>query len=480
MFAACFRRFALLLFVLSLPLVAGASDVELSSRTLLAPTLPETRALIDSLERTTGEAEATGLALFRIHNRFGELRSKSSGRPDCNTAWMVDLASRARLLGAAFRDQAQSARAQAARAQRLMTAPTVQPLIDAGTHYQAVQLFARIDVLERRYLEASVWQRSYVEVLARWCETKIVVAPGVAGARLPRGNTGLEITEPDPAPEEEVAVEVVVKESDAFEASVDSPEPVAAQPKPAAAAKAAQAPEFQLVRAPQPALEESRNLEVGAIQYGPVAVLGIGEGVLCPGEIPAKGVVLLPEPLGCWARESCDCEPQSLLPGAVLGPGPKEAEDSRESEDQVAGELADLEDKAAAPAEAAASPAGRETEAARPAASVEAKPVKASTSPAQTPRTKAAVAPAPPPRAKAAVAPAPAPRAKVAPTPAPRPEPAPRPTPPANALAPLKPLAPRAKRAKPSGVIEIDQAMPPQPLAAPSDGPDEGQAAPSN
>jgi len=51
-----------------------------------------------------------------------------------------------------------------------------------------------------------------------------------------------------------------------------------------------------------------------------VAILGTGEGVLCPMNVPASGVVLAPDGLACWSSRSCDCTPIEVAPAAVLGP----------------------------------------------------------------------------------------------------------------------------------------------------------------
>lgn len=51
-----------------------------------------------------------------------------------------------------------------------------------------------------------------------------------------------------------------------------------------------------------------------------VAVIGLGEGYVCPGAIRAEGAVaLLEQPEGCWAADSgCDCLLAPVSPGAVL------------------------------------------------------------------------------------------------------------------------------------------------------------------
>lgn len=62
----------------------------------------------------------------------------------------------------------------------------------------------------------------------------------------------------------------------------------------------------------------------------PIAVLGFGDGVVCPGALPADGsVLLLPAPSACWeVGPGCACEAAPVAPGAVLGPAPEPPEAS--------------------------------------------------------------------------------------------------------------------------------------------------------
>lgn len=56
-------------------------------------------------------------------------------------------------------------------------------------------------------------------------------------------------------------------------------------------------------------------------QLAAVAILGAGGGLLCPTGLPADGRVAVSSAVGsCWAPEACTCEPERVLPGAVLGP----------------------------------------------------------------------------------------------------------------------------------------------------------------
>lgn len=60
---------------------------------------------------------------------------------------------------------------------------------------------------------------------------------------------------------------------------------------------------------------------LGRPAEGPVAVMGLGEGLLCPGDRPAGGQVqVLPEAEACYGVEACACLPDPVAPGAVLGP----------------------------------------------------------------------------------------------------------------------------------------------------------------
>lgn len=69
--------------------------------------------------------------------------------------------------------------------------------------------------------------------------------------------------------------------------------------------------------------------EVRDSRPDPVAVLGFGEGVICPGGFPADTSVLLLEGArACWdAGPVCTCVAEPIHPGAVLGPAPEPEED---------------------------------------------------------------------------------------------------------------------------------------------------------
>ena len=54
-----------------------------------------------------------------------------------------------------------------------------------------------------------------------------------------------------------------------------------------------------------------------------VAVLAFGGGFLCPGAVPAAGVMLVAGEICYSATEACDCEARTVSPATVLGPDTK-------------------------------------------------------------------------------------------------------------------------------------------------------------
>jgi hypothetical protein len=53
---------------------------------------------------------------------------------------------------------------------------------------------------------------------------------------------------------------------------------------------------------------------------GPVAVIAIGGGRVCPANAAANGVVVVADGQACYGDERCACVAAPVLPGAVLGP----------------------------------------------------------------------------------------------------------------------------------------------------------------
>lgn len=224
-------------------LVAAASaHAQVPQIELLAPTLSEFNAEFERLERRVDAADAVAAALFRVHNAFAEHRGDDELWPACDEPWFADLAPRARLLGPALRDRAQSARVQSAHVRRLRSAATVEPLIDGAMAARIDALAARIARLEATYLEAAEWHARHVVPLTKRCELEL------------RPGAGLDVALPR------------------------------------------------------------------ATAASPIAVLAVGDGLVCPAGIRAPAVVLVKDGLACYGAADCSCEPAPVPPAAVLGP----------------------------------------------------------------------------------------------------------------------------------------------------------------
>jgi len=253
---------------------AGAARSDGIESSILAPGLVQANEAVDRLERLVDEAEAIGVALFRVQNQFGEQRAamaaaaaakpppsapkappppKPPASPDCTTPWLLDLGARSGELGRGFRDAVQSTRVQGRRVENVTVEATVQPLLDPETNHRVTSLLARVDDLVRSYPEAASWQERYIEPLLKGCEPALVPAAGI----------------PDAAP---------------------------------AAAKDNGSAVFSGRRAKL------------------IAILAFGGGWLCPGAVPAAGVMLVSGEVCYSESEICDCEPAGVSPAMVLGP----------------------------------------------------------------------------------------------------------------------------------------------------------------
>ncbi len=144
----------------------------------IAPSFDDAQVALERLDWLLAVGEATATALFRTHNRYATDRAELNRPPHCDDLRSLDLASRARLLGAGLRDAAQAARTQARRVERVLPAPTVRPLVDAQMEFRALRLLERAEVLERGYQESAVWHSRFVEAAMRRCPTVLEPAPG--------------------------------------------------------------------------------------------------------------------------------------------------------------------------------------------------------------------------------------------------------------------------------------------------------------
>ena len=159
------RSACVLLLLLCLSPGSGAvARAESPAAELLAPQRADLLAHLTAAEDHLRDAEALGAALGRIHNHLAQ-----ADRLRCEAPDAPSLAWRTELLGQAWRDALQSARAESTRIARMQAAPTVAPLLGAGELARIEQLQARLASGVLAWQAASGWQHVYVQPWARRC-----------------------------------------------------------------------------------------------------------------------------------------------------------------------------------------------------------------------------------------------------------------------------------------------------------------------
>ncbi len=250
----------------------------------LAPGAPELQEAELRLVNLLDSADAVRAATSRLQAKWvllGQAVNDAKGKPqpvDPCAPERTDVAWRIEHFGAAWREAAQAAHAQALRVGQVRAAATAAPLVDDRWAERLRVLIERDNTDERAFMEASAWQSKFVRPLLDSCLTRVEPKPAAA-------------PEPEHPGEEPLA--------DAYDdgsASLPNGEQLA----------------FSWERGRRPT---------------PVAVLATGDGWVCPGAIRADdAVVLLPanasgDALACWsASPSCGCDALPVYPGGVLGP----------------------------------------------------------------------------------------------------------------------------------------------------------------
>lgn len=255
----------------TLVMLALVSDAAAVRPADLAPGAPELQEAELRLVNLLDEADAVRAATSRLQARWVALgqpvpdeKGKLRAVDPCASV-RVDIAWRIEHFGAAWREAAQAAHAQAGRLQAIRTAATVAPLVDDRWAARLRGLLDQDVLGERAFVEASVWQARFVRPLLETCGAKPPPAPVVAS---------------------------------------DEPASVEAEP---------------------PNGEDLSFVWERGHHSPPVAVLALGDGYICPGAIRADDAIVLlpPEPTGearaCWSASStCGCELGPVYPGGVL------------------------------------------------------------------------------------------------------------------------------------------------------------------
>lgn len=156
----------------------------------LAPDHAYFQATLDAAERATRDVVALGSAVTRTHNAWAERQAR--GIPACEDGEAADLAARAPVFGAAYRDAVQRARAAASRLTRLVVAPVLTPLISARDRDRADRVLQITRDHARAYVEASAWQATHLAPWAARCAPVLRPAPGLV-SRAPRTSAEQEV-----------------------------------------------------------------------------------------------------------------------------------------------------------------------------------------------------------------------------------------------------------------------------------------------
>lgn len=123
------------------------------------------------------DSEAVGRAMERLHNRWAELAAAKKLEKACEDEEARSIAVRSRAFGSAHRDAVQAARAAGRRLERISTAPTVVPALDARSQERADALHERIAGEVRRWAELRAWHHRYLEPAMKRCLAKLALAP---------------------------------------------------------------------------------------------------------------------------------------------------------------------------------------------------------------------------------------------------------------------------------------------------------------
>ena len=149
----------------------------------LAPGAPELQEAELRLVNLLDEADAVRAATSRLQARWVALgepipleKGKTKAVDPCDAA-RLDVAWRIEHFGAAWREAAQAAHAEADRLQLIRTAATVAPLVDNRWTDRLRGLLDQDALDERAFVEASVWQAQFVRPVLQSCSAKLPASP---------------------------------------------------------------------------------------------------------------------------------------------------------------------------------------------------------------------------------------------------------------------------------------------------------------
>ena len=143
--------------LLALLIAVALAEPSAEEAALLAPRLDDLTARLAAAEGHLAAAAAYGRALGRVHNTMA-----AAGHLRCSDELAPTLAWRAEVLGQAWRDALQSARADLARLERMRAAPTIAPLLDDALREQVNAVSADLSAEVVAWQSAAGWQSRHV------------------------------------------------------------------------------------------------------------------------------------------------------------------------------------------------------------------------------------------------------------------------------------------------------------------------------
>jgi hypothetical protein len=143
----------------------------------LAPTIVDLQESEARLARTLEDAHGVEQAMTALQAAW--TRAPARAREDCRDQARLELGWRLERFGAAWRELAQAARAEATRMASFRGAATVSPLVEERRREAGERLLADAEATARAVLRAGVWQERFVRPALAACPLPGHLPPGV-------------------------------------------------------------------------------------------------------------------------------------------------------------------------------------------------------------------------------------------------------------------------------------------------------------
>jgi hypothetical protein len=172
----------------SVAIVSQTQEDAVVKPSSLAPGPQELTDEINAAKKLNHEAAVVATSVARLQNRLAEFLQISSS---CEDLELRSLLARAGVFAQAHRDRTQSARMQHKRLERLLTAKTLEPLLDPAVRTQLAELHKQTERQVALYQEFAAWHKQHVAPLGKACQPTLAVSEGLAdpAPRAPNENS---------------------------------------------------------------------------------------------------------------------------------------------------------------------------------------------------------------------------------------------------------------------------------------------------